>query len=81
MANPMFLEDGPRGGGTRSPSSLSSSVKDVSYSCGSCGYELNLSSLNRNISTIGNATYGNGYHHASVGKTGSRVEVLSNHIL
>ncbi|XP_010063967.2 uncharacterized protein At4g08330, chloroplastic [Eucalyptus grandis] len=52
MADSMFLEDGPRGA-TRSPFSRSASVKDVSYSCGSCGYELNLSSLNRNMSTIG----------------------------
>ncbi|XP_030545221.1 uncharacterized protein At4g08330, chloroplastic-like [Rhodamnia argentea] len=52
MANSMFLEDGPRGS-TRSPFLRSASVKDVSYSCGSCGYELYLSSLNRNMSTIG----------------------------
>ncbi|KAI4339715.1 hypothetical protein MLD38_024625 [Melastoma candidum] len=32
---------------------LPSSLGDVSYSCGSCGYELNLSSLNRIMSTIG----------------------------
>ncbi|XP_057974589.1 uncharacterized protein At4g08330, chloroplastic [Malania oleifera] len=31
----------------------SSSQRDVSYSCGSCGYELNLNSSNRNTSTIG----------------------------
>ncbi|KAK4766051.1 hypothetical protein SAY87_007693 [Trapa incisa] len=29
------------------------SVRDVRYSCGYCGYELNLSSSNRNTSTIG----------------------------
>ncbi|KAF5442524.1 hypothetical protein F2P56_035171 [Juglans regia] len=29
------------------------SRRDVSYSCGSCGYELNLSSGDRNTSTIG----------------------------
>ncbi|KAK3230642.1 hypothetical protein Dsin_002523 [Dipteronia sinensis] len=34
-------------------SSSSSSQRHVSYSCGSCGYELNLSSGNRNTSTIG----------------------------
>ncbi|KAK4572820.1 hypothetical protein RGQ29_031012 [Quercus rubra] len=36
-------------------SSRSSSRRDqdVAYSCGSCGYELNLSSCNRNTSTIG----------------------------
>ncbi|TXG52985.1 hypothetical protein EZV62_022154 [Acer yangbiense] len=33
--------------------SSSSSQRHVSYSCGSCGYELNLSSGNRNTSTIG----------------------------
>ncbi|GLT85054.1 hypothetical protein SLE2022_032560 [Rubroshorea leprosula] len=31
----------------------SASQRHVSYSCGSCGYELNLSSSNRNTSTIG----------------------------
>ncbi|KAK9162248.1 hypothetical protein Syun_003150 [Stephania yunnanensis] len=30
----------------------SSSLRDVSYSCGACGYALNLSSCNRNTSTI-----------------------------
>lgn len=30
-----------------------SSQRDVCYSCGTCGYELNLSSSNRNISSIG----------------------------
>lgn len=38
--------------------SLSSSRADVNYSCGSCGYELNLSSNNRNTSTIGSNKYG-----------------------
>ncbi|XP_027338942.1 uncharacterized protein At4g08330, chloroplastic-like [Abrus precatorius] len=33
--------------------STSSSQRDVHYSCGTCGYELNLSSSNRNISSIG----------------------------
>lgn len=33
--------------------SSSSSQRHVNYSCGSCGYELNLSSSNRNTSTIG----------------------------
>ncbi|KAL2528292.1 Uncharacterized protein Fot_20893 [Forsythia ovata] len=33
-------------------SSSSSFIRDVSYSCGSCGYELNLNSCNRNISAI-----------------------------
>ncbi|BAT78636.1 hypothetical protein LR48_Vigan04g177700 [Vigna angularis] len=30
-----------------------SSQRDVRYSCGTCGYELNLSSSNRSISSIG----------------------------
>ncbi|XP_057442691.1 uncharacterized protein At4g08330, chloroplastic-like [Lotus japonicus] len=30
-----------------------SSQRDVRYSCGNCGYELNLSSSNRNFSSIG----------------------------
>ncbi|XP_009348666.2 uncharacterized protein At4g08330, chloroplastic [Pyrus x bretschneideri] len=38
--------------------SSSSSRADVNYSCGSCGYELNLSSSNRNTSTIGSNKYG-----------------------
>ncbi|KAJ4700682.1 Peptide methionine sulfoxide reductase MrsB [Melia azedarach] len=33
--------------------SSSASQRHVSYSCGACGYELNLSSSNRNISIIG----------------------------
>ncbi|GAV71975.1 hypothetical protein CFOL_v3_15464 [Cephalotus follicularis] len=33
--------------------SSSSSLRHVSYSCGTCGYELNLSSSNRNTATIG----------------------------
>ncbi|XP_027340681.1 uncharacterized protein At4g08330, chloroplastic-like [Abrus precatorius] len=31
---------------------LSSFIRDVNYSCGSCGYELNLNSSNRNTSLI-----------------------------
>ncbi|KAK3021488.1 hypothetical protein RJ639_045871 [Escallonia herrerae] len=31
----------------------SSSQRDVTYSCGACGYDLNLSSSTRNTSTIG----------------------------
>ncbi|XP_010530201.1 PREDICTED: uncharacterized protein At4g08330, chloroplastic-like [Tarenaya hassleriana] len=34
-------------------SSSSSSLRHVNYSCGACGYELNLSSSNRVTSTIG----------------------------
>ncbi|XP_059631814.1 uncharacterized protein At4g08330, chloroplastic-like [Cornus florida] len=33
--------------------SFASSQRDVTYSCGSCGYELNLSSSGRNTSVIG----------------------------
>lgn len=33
--------------------SFGSSMRDVTYSCGSCGYELNLSSSSRNTSKIG----------------------------
>ncbi|VVB08339.1 unnamed protein product [Arabis nemorensis] len=48
--------DGRFGGGNQfySPSfSSSSSLRHVNYSCGSCGYELNLSSTNRITSSIG----------------------------
>ncbi|WJX47812.1 hypothetical protein P8452_34459 [Trifolium repens] len=31
---------------------LSSSIRDVNYSCGSCGYELNLNSSNRNTTSL-----------------------------
>ncbi|XP_065848085.1 uncharacterized protein At4g08330, chloroplastic isoform X2 [Euphorbia lathyris] len=34
-------------------SSSSASIRHVSYSCGTCGYELNLNSSNRNTATIG----------------------------
>lgn len=34
-------------------SSFGSSRRDVSYSCGSCGYELNLNSSSRNTASIG----------------------------
>ncbi|CAI9115363.1 OLC1v1016251C1 [Oldenlandia corymbosa var. corymbosa] len=33
--------------------SFAASMRDVTYSCGSCGYELNLSSSSRNTATIG----------------------------
>lgn len=33
--------------------SFASSIRDVTYRCGSCGYDLNLSSSTRNTSTIG----------------------------
>ncbi|XP_045809562.1 uncharacterized protein LOC123903918 isoform X2 [Trifolium pratense] len=35
-----------------SRSTSSRSLRDVRYSCGSCGYDLNLSSSNRNTSSI-----------------------------
>ncbi|XP_061341947.1 uncharacterized protein At4g08330, chloroplastic-like [Gastrolobium bilobum] len=51
MDNSVFNRDGHF---TRTYSSHSfSSQRDVRYSCGSCGYELNLSSSNRNTSSIG----------------------------
>lgn len=37
---------------------LSSSLRDVDYSCGSCGYDLNLNSCNRNTSVICSKNYG-----------------------
>ncbi|KAF4354527.1 hypothetical protein F8388_022249 [Cannabis sativa] len=48
-----FNNDGFQNGVHRPSLSYSSSQRDVSYSCGSCGYGLNLSSSNRNISTVG----------------------------
>ncbi|KAI0512069.1 uncharacterized protein At4g08330, chloroplastic [Dendrobium catenatum] len=49
----MFLEGG-YGIGTPSGSMQRlSSMRDVSYSCGSCGYSLNLSSSHRNTTNIG----------------------------
>ncbi|CAF2141756.1 uncharacterized protein At4g08330, chloroplastic [Brassica rapa] len=49
------IKDGGFGGNhLYSPSfSSSSSMRHVNYSCGSCGYELNLSSTNRITSSIG----------------------------
>uniref|UniRef100_A0A1J3HAY0 Uncharacterized protein, chloroplastic n=1 Tax=Noccaea caerulescens TaxID=107243 RepID=A0A1J3HAY0_NOCCA len=49
------INDGRFGGSHfYSPSfSSSSSMRHVNYSCGSCGYELNLSSTNRITSSIG----------------------------
>ncbi|KAJ4951610.1 hypothetical protein NE237_028442 [Protea cynaroides] len=55
----MFIQDGYASGySDHHPSVSSSSQRDVSYSCGSCGFALNLSSSNRNTSTIGSAKYG-----------------------
>ncbi|PON47011.1 hypothetical protein PanWU01x14_247560 [Parasponia andersonii] len=53
MENLTYDKDGFQDGVHRPSLSYSSSQRDVSYSCGSCGYALNLSSSNRNISTIG----------------------------
>ncbi|KAL5558411.1 hypothetical protein UlMin_034622 [Ulmus minor] len=54
MENPNLVKEGFQNGFHRpSPSLSSSSQRDVSYSCGSCGYALNLSSSNRNTSMIG----------------------------
>ncbi|CAJ2676782.1 unnamed protein product [Trifolium pratense] len=36
----------------------SSSIRDVNYSCGSCGYELNLNSSNRNTTSLIDSNYG-----------------------
>ncbi|CAN8246884.1 unnamed protein product [Cochlearia groenlandica] len=47
------INDGRFGGRQFSSPSFSSSVRHVNYSCGSCGYELNLSSTNRITSSIG----------------------------
>ncbi|XP_042477123.1 uncharacterized protein At4g08330, chloroplastic-like [Macadamia integrifolia] len=50
----MFIQDGYSSGcNEHHPSFSYSSSRDVSYSCGSCGYALNLSSSNRDTSTIG----------------------------
>lgn len=48
-----YFKDRFQNGVHRPSLTSSSSRRDVSYSCGSCGYALNLSSSNRNISTIG----------------------------
>lgn len=58
MESRTSLRDGYLNGSHRhhplsSSSSSSFSPRDVNYSCGFCGYELNLSSSNRNTSTIG----------------------------
>ncbi|KAF7829830.1 uncharacterized protein G2W53_012163 [Senna tora] len=50
MNTTVFNREGHLG---RTYSPYSSSQRDVRYSCGSCGYELNLSSSNRNTSSIG----------------------------
>ncbi|KAA8546408.1 hypothetical protein F0562_002853 [Nyssa sinensis] len=51
MEIPKSLRDGYLNGNYHH--SFASSQRDVTYSCGSCGYELNLSSSSRNTSTIG----------------------------
>lgn len=55
----MLVDENPFDGCHDLPlSSSSSSLRDVDYSCGSCGYELNLNSCNRNASGIGSKRYG-----------------------
>ncbi|OAY83475.1 uncharacterized protein At4g08330, chloroplastic-like [Ananas comosus] len=48
----MVIQEGSRKGAAKTLDSFSS-TKDVTYSCGYCGYALNLSSSNRNTSNIG----------------------------
>ncbi|KAL6210270.1 hypothetical protein ACLB2K_015503 [Fragaria x ananassa] len=57
MDNPTAFRGGYLNGAYH-PSLSSSSRADVDYSCGACGYELNLSSNNRNTSLIGSNKYG-----------------------
>ncbi|KAK9945801.1 hypothetical protein M0R45_011300 [Rubus argutus] len=57
MENPTIFRGGYLNGAYH-PSFSSSSRADVNYSCGTCGYELNLSSSNRNTSLIGSNKYG-----------------------
>ncbi|KMT14011.1 hypothetical protein BVRB_4g078400 [Beta vulgaris subsp. vulgaris] len=52
----MMLVDQNHSDGFPHPSLSSSSLRDVDYSCGSCGYKLNLNSCNRN--TSGSKDYG-----------------------
>ncbi|CAK8579032.1 unnamed protein product [Lathyrus sativus] len=40
------------------PLHLSSFIRHVNYSCGSCGYELNLNSSNRNTTSLVDSNYG-----------------------
>ncbi|PKI41281.1 uncharacterized protein At4g08330, chloroplastic-like [Punica granatum] len=53
MENSGCVREGPPSGETDTKFLPCTSVRDVRYSCGYCGYELNLSSSNRNTSTIG----------------------------
>ncbi|XP_072954211.1 uncharacterized protein At4g08330, chloroplastic-like [Typha angustifolia] len=48
----MFLQESSRNGAATSLARVSS-IKDVTYSCGYCGYDLNLSSSFRNTDNIG----------------------------
>ncbi|KAH9621386.1 hypothetical protein KSS87_007200 [Heliosperma pusillum] len=54
----MMLVDQNHFNGAPDLSLSSSSLRDVGYCCGSCGYELNLNSCNRNASVIGSKNYG-----------------------
>ncbi|KAG0469064.1 hypothetical protein HPP92_018392 [Vanilla planifolia] len=49
----MFLKGGHERGMSSGSLDALSSTRDVAYSCGSCGYSLNLSSSNRNTNNIG----------------------------
>ncbi|CAJ1974224.1 unnamed protein product [Sphenostylis stenocarpa] len=53
MENSVFNNKSQVHHSSSSSSYSCSSQRDVRYSCGTCGYELNLSSSNRNISSIG----------------------------
>ncbi|MBA0625887.1 hypothetical protein Godav_003635 [Gossypium davidsonii] len=53
MEKSVFVKDVQQLNGNLHHSFSSVSQRDVTYSCGSCGYELNLSSSSRNTATIG----------------------------
>ncbi|XVE60326.1 hypothetical protein DITRI_Ditri05aG0120000 [Diplodiscus trichospermus] len=53
MEKSVFVKDVQRLNGNLHHSYSSASQRHVTYSCGSCGYELNLSSSSRNTATIG----------------------------
>ncbi|XVF36910.1 hypothetical protein REPUB_Repub19eG0099500 [Reevesia pubescens] len=53
MEKSVFVKDVQQLNGNLHHSFSSASQRHVTYSCGSCGYELNLSSSSRNTATIG----------------------------
>ncbi|XP_019227311.1 PREDICTED: uncharacterized protein At4g08330, chloroplastic-like isoform X2 [Nicotiana attenuata] len=57
--------------------SFGSSRRDVSYSCGSCGYELNLNSSSRNTASIG-SKYGKSIKKADASDTASGSEASTH---